>query len=432
MDKALTIFVPHCSDLLTDYLPHGDGLIAHGFITHLARRGHVLHVAVRAARLREPLHPNVTMYNIPLRCSGRISQRLEYMFRVRTLLQELGKKIDFNLIHQLNPVFAGVSLSLSGSGLPLVLGTYVARWPHNLDSVNSKGWGNRALALCRDAVARLQQRQAAALLLTTPAASNRLPSPTVLRNRIHFLPHGIDSELFSPVSAGESSDGSFTERALQPILFFANVLECKGIFTLIDAFPAVAQEFSSIRLRIAGDGPDLAEAKRRVARLGCADRVEFLGRQERGDAPGLYRNCSVYCLPSFGEPYATTIIEAMSCGKPVVVTDSGGSPHIVSPEGAKCIPAGNASALSNALVELLRDPERRAAMGRHNRRVVETTMSWDRVTTKLESIYEVTLSRCKTNHPTDDEFQTIKRARIARQISRRSRCKYPVSLWSGR
>ena len=87
----------------------------------------------------------------------------------------------------------------------------------------------------------------------------------------------------------------------------------------------------------------------------------------------------------------------MSCGKPVVVTDAGGPPYIVSAEGGKCIPAGNAAALSSALGELLRDPERRRAMGRHNRRVVETTMSWDRVTTKLESIYETVLSRANRN-----------------------------------
>ncbi len=60
MLAALNIFVPHCSDLLTDHLPHGDGLIAHGFITSLARRGHRLHVAAQRVELREALHPNIT------------------------------------------------------------------------------------------------------------------------------------------------------------------------------------------------------------------------------------------------------------------------------------------------------------------------------------------------------------------------------------
>ncbi|HEX4076856.1 MAG TPA: glycosyltransferase family 4 protein [Candidatus Acidoferrales bacterium] len=390
MDKTLTIFVPHCSELLTDHLPHGDGLTAHGFITHLARRGHRLHVAVQSVSLRDPLPPNVTLHSIPLSCSGPIWGRLEYMARVRSLLSRLKRSVPFDLVHQLNPVFAGVSLALIGSGLPLILGTYVASWPHTLNAKSSKGWVRRSLARFRDGIARLQQRQADALLLTTPAASNRLPNPVDVCGRVHFLPHGIDTERFSP--GPSASGGTETQSAPAPILFLANVVEYKGIFTLIEAFPAVAREFAGIRLRIAGDGNQMAEAKRRASRLPCASQVEFLGRQERADAPALYRSCSVYCLPSFGEPYGGTLVEAMSCGKAVVVTDAGGPPHIVLKEGALFVPVGDSEALSKALIEVLRDPARREAMGRHNRQVVEASMSWERVTARLESIYQTVLS----------------------------------------
>jgi L-malate glycosyltransferase len=393
MKRPLTIFVPHCSDLLTDHMPHGDGLIAHGFMTHLARRGHRLHVAAQRVELREPLHPNITLYEIPLICSGKLSQRVEYMLRVRQLLYKLKNNHRFDLIHQLNPVFGAVSLSLVGLGLPVILGTYVARWPHDPDPVSSKDWLGRTAARCRDKIARLQQGQADALLLTTPAAFNRIPKPAELRDRVHFLPHGIDTGLFSPTPEAIPNEEPATKKAVPTILFFARIRRMKGIFTLIDAFPPVLREFPAARLRIAGDGPDLAEVKRRVAELGCTEQVDFLGRQERYGAPALYRECSLYCFPSFGEPYGTTLVEAMSCGKPVVVTDSGGPPHIVPKSGGTFFPAGDVSALSRALCELLRNPQRRAAMGRENRRVVEATMSWDRVAERLENIYEITLSR---------------------------------------
>ena len=130
-----------------------------------------------------------------------------------------------------------------------------------------------------------------------------------------------------------------------------------------------------------------------MADLRCAHQVEFLGWQERADAPELYRNCSVYCLPSFGEPYGGTLVEAMSCGKPVVVTDSGGPPHLVTEQGGVLFPAGDSMALSRALCDLLRDPGRRAAMGRHNRELVESRMSWDLVVKQLEEIYEKTIQK---------------------------------------
>jgi L-malate glycosyltransferase len=389
VSRALTIFVPHCSDLFTDHLPHGDGLIAHGFISRLARAGHRLHVVAQNVDLREPLGPNVSIHRIPLRLSGRIIWRAEYMWRLRRLFSELNRQIRFDLIHQLNPVFTGLSLSLAGSGVPMVLGTYVPRWPAptETDRPPVSRLASRCASSFRDTISALQQWQADALVLTSPAATNRLPFAEGQRNKVYFLSHGIDANLFSPGPAARSS----SDDRSPSILFFANIVKRKGIFTLIEAFPAVAENFPSVRLRIAGDGPDLLEVERQVARLSCASQVEFLGRQAREDVPALLRTCTIYCLPSFGEPYASTIIEAMSCGKPIVTTNSGGSPHLVSPEGGILFEAGDASALSRALCELLRDPARRAAMGQRNRKFVTSHMTWDHVIRELEFIYEQTL-----------------------------------------
>jgi L-malate glycosyltransferase len=411
MRDPLTVFIPHCSDLLTDHLPHGDGLIAHGFITNLARRGHILHVATEKVSLRRPLAENVTVYEIPLASSGMILRRIEYMIRVRRLLTQLRKTIHFDLMHQLNPVFTGLSYSLKGSRLPLVLGTYVPRWPDDPESMPSKDWRNRALSMARNFISQAQQRQADALLLTTPAAWDRIPNPEPLHDRVHFLPHGIDTNLFSPSSEQDPSEACHRDECPPSILFFAGILRRKGIFTLIDAFPSIAREIPETKLIVAGDGADLAEAQRRVTELGFTGRVMFLGKQERRDAPALYRNCTVYCLPSFGEPYATTLIEAMSCGKAVVVTDAGGLTHIVSPEGGKRVPMGDVSALSTALVDLLRNPEQRAAMGRHNRRVAETLMSWNTVVQRLEEIYENTIQRHSATQRGNRATETLPVAR---------------------
>jgi L-malate glycosyltransferase len=394
MRRPLNIFVPHCSDLLTDHLPHGDGLIAHGFISNLAKRGHRLHVAAQRVELRDALPANVTVHEVPLRRSGQLLSRLDYMVRVRRLLKELNRECRFDLIHQLNPVFTGMSLSLVGSGLPLVLGTYVARWPDDPDAISSNGkWMSRALAYGRSVICDVQQRQADALLLTTPAARNRLPRPRSVSGRVHILPHGMDTQLFSPKEGWDSPERLQAEQQNPSILFFANVWRRKGIHTLVDAFASVAREFPASVLRIAGDGPELADVKRRVASLSCAGQVEFLGRQERTAAPQLYRDCSVYCLPSYGEPYGMTAIEAMSCARPLVVTDAGGLGHLVHDRGGRKVPVGDAVSLANALIELLRNPAERRAMAHYNRQLVETTMSWDRVAQQLEEIYEKTLQR---------------------------------------
>jgi L-malate glycosyltransferase len=390
--RPLNIFVPHCSDLLTDYLPHGDGLVAHGLINSLALRGHRLHVAALQVKLRQPVHPNVVIYPISQMHSGVLIGRLEYMLRVRFLLERLRKYCTFDLVHQLNPVFTGVSLAIVGCNVPMVLGPYVARWPADAGrSAVRQAWSSSAMGYFRNKISALQQRNADALVLTAKAALNRIPNPSTVSRGIHLLPHGLDTDLFSPRSGWDCNEGS--EESNKPsILFLANVVRRKGIFTLIEAFPAVAREIANCTLKIAGDGPELAEVKQRVARTEFAHRVKFLGRQERAKTPDLYRDCSIYCLPSFGEPYGMTAVEAMSCARALVVTDCGGLAEIVHNQGGIRVPVGDPAALSEALISLLRSPAWRIEMGRYNRRLVETTMSWHQIAEGVETIYDKVLS----------------------------------------
>jgi glycosyltransferase involved in cell wall biosynthesis len=408
MPGGLNIFVPHCSDVLTDHLPHGDGLIAHGFMTSLAQRGHRLHVAAERVELRQPMHANITIHPIALKRPFGLRSRLQYMLQVRKLMRNLRLSQRFDLVHQLNPVFTGVSLCLADSDLPLVLGTYVARWPVDPDALSvTRGWG-AMVERSRDRIAAAQQRRADALMLTTPAARNQLSDPEAVQDRIHMIPHGIDAQLFSPLPGWDSSERLEVEQRQPSILFLANVVKRKGIFTLLTAFPEVLRHFPQCQLRVAGGGPDLPEARHLATRLGCAHRVEFMGNQDRAHAPNLYRACSVYCLPSFGEPYGTTVVEAMGCARSLVVTDCGALPYLVHKGGGMRVPAGEPAALSTALITLLRNPQARAAMGAYNRKQVDPGMSWNTVAQQLEGIYQTVLSQRKSrllrHHNTSPAF----------------------------
>ena len=86
-----------------------------------------------------------------------------------------------------------------------------------------------------------------------------------------------------------------------------------------------------------------------------------------------------------------TVAEAMSCGRPVVVTNAGGPGHLLDDEGGMRVPVGRPDELASALSILLADQDRRAAMGLHNRRKVLSTMTWDRVIGRLEQIYATVL-----------------------------------------
>ncbi len=386
MTKPLTIFASFPTSPFTDCRSNGDGLVAWNFVRSLAERGHSMHVVTPYASLRHSPPASVKVHQMSETEPRRKTPALAYMAWSRRMLGRIRKESHVDLIHELNPVFSALSLAFTGCGLPVVLGPHSSRWPADADSLSSDTDGpQRPMPTwLKDACVSVQHRQARAVLLSTPAALNNVTRPERLLDKLFLLPPGVDDVHFSP-SPAESG-------ATPVILYLANVVVRKGIFTLLDAFEIVARRVENVRLLIAGSGPDLAAVRARVAAADYAGRVEFAGNVSRDQVPALMRGSAVYCLPSHGEPFGMSAVEAMACGKPLVVTGSGGPGYIVSAEGGRRVPVRDAESLATAITEILLDDELRAKMGAHNRAQVESLYSWGRVASRLERIYEYALT----------------------------------------
>lgn len=377
--RRLRIFVAHPSEVLTDHLPNGDGLVSFSFLRRLAERGHELHVAAQKVEVRADLPPNMHIHRLSPRGGSATVDRLVFMVRMRLLFERLRRSMHFDLIHQMNPVFTGLSLSLIGARPPLVLGTFVPQWaPYADESDAAARQGRPAFRHgLRDAISRLQQSRASGLLIATPQAISRIQDAPALRERIYEVPHGIDMS-------------RFVERTAVPtrrsVLFLSHVIRRKGVFTLVEAFGLVARAIPDAELLIVGGGSDLEEI-RRLAAAQVGARITFHGAVPRPEVQGLMHAHSVYCLPSHGEPFATSVLEAMACGMPIVATRAGGMTDLVSPEGGRLVNVRDPQALAAALVEVLRSPSLQATMGRHNRRRIETTFEAERVVDRLEAAY---------------------------------------------
>jgi L-malate glycosyltransferase len=384
-ERRLTIFVSFPTTPLTDWRPCGDGLIAHQFIKGLAERGHRLHVVTPFADIRTPLPPHVTIHQMSPDAQLKRPQPLHYMLWTRRTLRQIRATTHIDLIHELNPVFSLLSLAFVGCGVPVVLGPQFSRWPVNADGTGSfsQRIRRRLTSLLKDACVRRQHRYAKAILLSTPAALNNIATPERLLSRLFILPPGIDDVAFSvrPDSSAQAPT----------VLFLAHVLVRKGIYCLIDAFETLVSRVPDVRLVIAGGGAELAAVKQRVAASSYHDRVQFPGRVNRTEVTNLLQQCTVYCLPSDGEPFGMAALEAMACGKPLVVTGAGGLAYIVSEQGGRRVPVKDPAALARALEELLNNPLLCRQMGQYNRAQVETHYAWPRVTNRLEHIYEQVL-----------------------------------------
>ncbi len=374
--ESMSILVAHPSRCLTDHLANGDGLLAYALIRGLADRGHRLHVVAERTDLREPLPENVVIHTIRARRSTALRAQFACMVRIRQAYMEVSRGTRFDVIHQLNPVDAGLTALLPRSSAPIVLGPYMPDWPFGSGqpAMPTSAIAARATRL-KEGIRWLQQRRAATVILSTPAAAEKVRTP---RPRVRYLAPGIDTDLFRP---GEASDPP-------EILFLASIWRRKGIFTMLDAFSRVAAKLPDCVLVVAGDGVDFAAVEDLVRGSRFASRIRLLGAVGREQVPPLMRRCSVYCLPSYAEPFGLTALEAMACGKPVVGTSAGGLRYLIPEGGGRKVEPGDARGVADALIGILSSPEIRRSMGETNRRRVEERHTWAGVISELERIYD--------------------------------------------
>ncbi|MFK0223549.1 GT4 family glycosyltransferase PelF [Streptomyces vinaceus] len=148
----------------------------------------------------------------------------------------------------------------------------------------------------------------------------------------------------------------------------------KDLETLIRAYAFMREELPALRLRLFGPVPAGCEEYRTRleglgAELGVADGISYEGRI--ADVAQAYAAGSVVMLSSISEGFPFSIIEAMSCGRTTVSTDVGGVREAVGDTGL-VVPPREPETMARAALALLRDPERRAELGRRSRkRVVE-------------------------------------------------------------
>jgi glycosyltransferase involved in cell wall biosynthesis len=101
----------------------------------------------------------------------------------------------------------------------------------------------------------------------------------------------------------------------------------------------------------------------------------------------------LFLLPSELESFGLSALEAMGCGVPVIGSDAGGLPEVVQhAETGYLLPVGAVEGMAARALELLRDDERRRAMGHAGRRRAATLFGVDRIVTQYEQYYERVLA----------------------------------------
>lgn len=205
-----------------------------------------------------------------------------------------------------------------------------------------------------------------------------------------FMPNGVDLKEFSRPAG--SPEGIRAELGLGSRFVWLAV----GRFREQKDYPNMLRAFGErerdSHLLICGDGELLPDMKNLAHTLGLADRVTFLGL--RSDVPALLHGADAYLMSSAWEGLPLVLLEAAAAGLPIVATDVGGNPDIVTPGAGILVPPGDHGALATAMTTLERTPaETRKEMGTAAREHVRRTYDLGHVVSTWESIYAHGLTR---------------------------------------
>ena len=166
----------------------------------------------------------------------------------------------------------------------------------------------------------------------------------------------------------------------------ARLVPHKGQDVTLRAMAALTEEFPTLRYAIVGTGPDEGRLRALAAELKISDRTIFTGAVSDDEIAEAYATSTIYSGLSrvesviFAEGFGISFLEAAASGVPSIAGDSGGVRSAVR-DGISGIvlPPTDVRRVTDAIRDLLRNPEKRAGMGSNARSLVETHYNWDRV-----------------------------------------------------
>lgn len=161
----------------------------------------------------------------------------------------------------------------------------------------------------------------------------------------------------------------------------------KGHPTLLEAWPEVLRSCPHSYLLIVGEGSRREALEAQVRDLRIAHRVVFTGR--RDDIPAVTAALDVAVLPSYREAQGLTILEAMALSRPVVASDVGGIPEMIT-DGVTglLVPPHDATALASAIIRLLRDHPYADTLGRAGHDLVHDRFCIELMVAAVQTIYD--------------------------------------------
>lgn len=179
---------------------------------------------------------------------------------------------------------------------------------------------------------------------------------------IQTIHDAVDTEKYSPRPRCEGIAAELgIQRAEFVVGHVSRLDNDKGVDILLKAFHLLCQNNPDRPFRCVLIGPESEQHMALIRKLGAGDRVSLGGH--RDDVHNVLPQFDLFVFPSRREALGTAVLEAMSAGIPVIGSDAGGIPELVSQKTGLIVPVGDVEGLMRAMQHLADDAPRRRAMG---------------------------------------------------------------------
>lgn len=167
----------------------------------------------------------------------------------------------------------------------------------------------------------------------------------------------------------------------------AALVDHKDQKTLVKAMKKVVETWPKCVLVVAGEGELRSELEILIRELGLNSNIKLLGY--RDDVPNLLNTFNVFVMSSKLEGLGTSVLDAMAAGVPVVATDAGGLPEMVTDgETGLLVPAQDPEALANAILEALANPQAAQDRASRAKQLLQNRFTVDRMVEGNLAVYE--------------------------------------------
>ena len=219
----------------------------------------------------------------------------------------------------------------------------------------------------------------------------------VYNKNIFCVPNGLNTAEFENLP-DKSELGNLYNRikGKKVILFLGRIHPKKGLDILARAFVEIAKKKDDVCLLIVG--PDNNHYQRQIEKIldeqNATDKVVFTGILAGTDKLAVLSGSDIFVLPSHSEGFSMSILEAMICGLPVVITKECHFSEVQKVQAGRIIDS-DIYELSDTIIELLDNPDLCRRMGNAGRQLVKSKYTWDKTADRMISHYEEILRNYK-------------------------------------